>query len=226
MDLELCVHNLCIHQCVVDCISNMPSSWDNQEYFAQNLVCSALVSADPNISFLLNMPLTFLCLFSISFPITNLHSILTIHSIFGDNFCFGFFFVFTSKTTSFKSQTSRRRSKRSREKMTKSEDQNVDLWISIGTRGCTALSHHLWRSLWRLEHQPIAIFAFGRWRWSATGCRVATWWSHLYVQVTKTKSCRVFSVVRVEQERQRPRNPRWFTAKRISKIQLRSSESS
>lgn len=88
MTLELCVHNLCIHQCVVDW--NMPSSWDNQEYFAQNIFCSLRVSANPNISFLFNMPLTFLCLFSISFPITNLHSTLTILSIFGDNFCFGF----------------------------------------------------------------------------------------------------------------------------------------
>lgn len=90
---------------------------------------------------------------------------------------------------------------------------NLRISIGLDVGWCATFAHQLRGSLRRLcRHQPVLTF---RWRRSrrCTRSRISPWWSHSHVQMTKTQ-CDVILIViscAIEQECQRPWDPRRFT---------------
>lgn len=89
----------------------------------------------------------------------------------------------------------------------------VDLRIAVGFHvgRSSTFAHHLRRPFGWLG-QSKSVLAFRRWRAATAWCWVPSWRAHFDVQMTETQCNVAFGIVcAVEQERKRPRNPRWFT---------------
>lgn len=95
------------------------------------------------------------------------------------------------------------------------ENFKVNLSVSVGLHvGWSATFAHQLRGSFRWLCKQQSILTFWWWWTSSARGRVPSWRTHFDVQMTEAQCHVIFGVIcAVEQESQRPRNPRRFTEK-------------